>query len=56
MPAIATVGPDRACGLSIAEVFGGHRFDVALMSRVKESIDNLFAGQSWGAGSGRSRW
>jgi short-subunit dehydrogenase len=41
MPAIAIVGAGRGLGASIAEVFGGHGFTVALISRSKDNLDIL---------------
>ncbi|MFF2327346.1 MULTISPECIES: SDR family NAD(P)-dependent oxidoreductase [unclassified Streptomyces] len=43
MPTIAIVGAGRGLGLSIAKVFGGHGFDVALISRSKDKLDALAA-------------
>ncbi|MFJ9623818.1 SDR family NAD(P)-dependent oxidoreductase [Streptomyces sp. NPDC101181] len=43
MPAIAIVGAGPGLGLSIAKVFGGHGFDVALVSRSKGKLDTLVA-------------
>ncbi|MET4923608.1 SDR family NAD(P)-dependent oxidoreductase [Streptomyces sp. PSRA5] len=41
MPTIAIVGAGPGLGLSIARVFGGHGFDVALISRTKTNLDAL---------------
>ncbi|MFD6989211.1 SDR family NAD(P)-dependent oxidoreductase [Streptomyces sp. NPDC059943] len=43
MPTIAIVGAGPGLGLSIAKVFGGHGFDVALISRTKTNLDALIA-------------
>lgn len=43
MPTIAIVGAGPGLGLSIAKVFGGHGFDVALLSRTKDKLDALVA-------------
>ncbi|MCX4530518.1 SDR family NAD(P)-dependent oxidoreductase [Streptomyces sp. NBC_00841] len=43
MPTIAIVGAGPGLGLSIAKVFGGHGFDVALISRTKDKLDALVA-------------
>lgn len=43
MPTIAIVGAGPGLGLSIAKVFGGHGFDVALISRNKDKLDALVA-------------
>ncbi|MFE4257171.1 SDR family NAD(P)-dependent oxidoreductase [Streptomyces sp. NPDC056910] len=43
MPTIAIVGAGPGLGLSIAKVFGGHGFDVALISRNKVKLDALVA-------------
>lgn len=43
MPTIAIVGAGPGLGLSIAKVFGGHGFDVALISRSKDNLDVLVA-------------
>ncbi|MBP2324461.1 NAD(P)-dependent dehydrogenase (short-subunit alcohol dehydrogenase family) [Kibdelosporangium banguiense] len=43
MPTIAIVGAGPGMGLSIAKVFGGHGFDVALISRGKDNLDALVA-------------
>ncbi|MET8536953.1 SDR family NAD(P)-dependent oxidoreductase [Streptomyces sp. NPDC005065] len=43
MPTIAIVGAGPGLGLSIAKVFGGHGFDVALFSRTKDKLDVLVA-------------
>ncbi|MFE6496327.1 SDR family NAD(P)-dependent oxidoreductase [Streptomyces sp. NPDC057748] len=43
MPTIAIVGAGPGLGLSIAKVFGGHGFDVALISRTKNKLDALVA-------------
>ncbi|WP_433519636.1 SDR family NAD(P)-dependent oxidoreductase [Nonomuraea sp. CA-143628] len=41
MPTIAIVGAGPGLGLSIAKVFGGHGFQVALISRSKDNLDAL---------------
>jgi NADP-dependent 3-hydroxy acid dehydrogenase YdfG len=41
MPTIAIVGAGPGLGLSIAKVFGGHGFDVAVISRNKGKLDTL---------------
>ncbi|MFE2319166.1 SDR family NAD(P)-dependent oxidoreductase [Streptomyces sp. NPDC059441] len=43
MPTIAIVGAGPGLGLSISKVFGGHGFDVALISRTKDKLDALVA-------------
>ncbi|WP_432168176.1 SDR family NAD(P)-dependent oxidoreductase [Streptomyces sp. bgisy031] len=43
MPTIAIVGAGPGLGLSIAKVFGGHGYDVALISRSKDKLDALVA-------------
>ncbi|MBE9376429.1 SDR family NAD(P)-dependent oxidoreductase [Saccharopolyspora sp. HNM0983] len=43
MPTIAIVGAGQGLGLSIAKVFGGRGFDVALISRTKDKLDTLVA-------------
>lgn len=43
MPTIAIVGAGPGLGLSIAKVFGGHGFDVALVSRDKDKLASLVA-------------
>jgi len=43
MPTIAIVGAGPGMGLSIAKVFGGHGFQVALISRSKDKLDTLVA-------------
>ncbi|GAA3754272.1 SDR family NAD(P)-dependent oxidoreductase [Plantactinospora mayteni] len=43
MPTIAIVGAGPGLGLSIAKVFGGHGFQVALISRDKGKLDALVA-------------
>jgi NADP-dependent 3-hydroxy acid dehydrogenase YdfG len=43
MPTIAIVGAGPGMGLSIAKVFGGHGFQVALTSRSKDKLDALVA-------------
>ncbi|MFF9508715.1 SDR family NAD(P)-dependent oxidoreductase [Streptomyces sp. NPDC014724] len=43
MPTIAIVGAGPGLGLSIAKVFGGHGYDVALLSRTKDKLDSLVA-------------
>jgi NAD(P)-dependent dehydrogenase (short-subunit alcohol dehydrogenase family) len=54
MPTIAIVGAGDSLGLSIAKVFGRRGFDVALISRSKENLDEIGAklgreGIAWGA-------
>jgi NADP-dependent 3-hydroxy acid dehydrogenase YdfG len=44
MPTIAIVGAGPGLGASIAKVFGGHGFTVALISRSKDNLDTLAAG------------
>lgn len=41
MPTIAIVGAGPGLGLSIAKVFGGHGFEVALVSRNKDKLGDL---------------
>jgi NAD(P)-dependent dehydrogenase (short-subunit alcohol dehydrogenase family) len=41
MPAIALVAAGGRLGLSLAKVFGGHGFDVALIARSKERLGDL---------------
>jgi NAD(P)-dependent dehydrogenase (short-subunit alcohol dehydrogenase family) len=41
MPTIAIVGAGFGMGLSVAKVFGGHGFDVALISRSQANLDAL---------------
>ncbi|MGX1673516.1 SDR family NAD(P)-dependent oxidoreductase [Streptomyces sp. NPDC055400] len=41
MPTIAIVGAGPGLGRSIADVFGGHGLDVALISRTKDKLDTL---------------
>lgn len=41
MPTLAIVGAGPGLGLSIAKVFGGNGFDVALISRNKDKLDGL---------------
>ncbi|OXM61018.1 SDR family NAD(P)-dependent oxidoreductase [Amycolatopsis vastitatis] len=41
MPTIVIVGAGPGLGLSIATTFGDHGFDVALISRNKEKLDDL---------------
>jgi NAD(P)-dependent dehydrogenase (short-subunit alcohol dehydrogenase family) len=41
MPAIALVAAGARLGLSLGKVFGGHGFDVALIGRSKERLDEL---------------
>lgn len=41
MPTLAIVGAGPGLGLSIAKVFGGHGFDVALISRNQDKLDGL---------------
>jgi NAD(P)-dependent dehydrogenase (short-subunit alcohol dehydrogenase family) len=43
MPAIALVAAGTRLGLSLGKVFGGHGFDVALIARSKERLDELTA-------------
>lgn len=43
MPTIAIVGAGPGLGLSIAKVFGGHGYDVALIARDKGKLDALVA-------------
>jgi NADP-dependent 3-hydroxy acid dehydrogenase YdfG len=43
MPTIAIVGAGPGLGLSIAKVFGGHGFEVVLISRSKDNLDVLLA-------------
>jgi len=43
MPTIAIVGAGPGLGASIARVFGGHGFDVGLISRSKDKLDTLVA-------------
>lgn len=43
MPTIAIVGAGPDLDLSIAKVFGGHGFDVALISRTKDKLHALVA-------------
>ncbi|MFF5277222.1 SDR family NAD(P)-dependent oxidoreductase [Streptomyces sp. 900116325] len=43
MSTIAIVGAGPGLGMSIAKVFGGHRFKVALISRSKDKLDALVA-------------
>ncbi|MEV6931757.1 SDR family NAD(P)-dependent oxidoreductase [Dactylosporangium sp. NPDC051485] len=43
MPTIAIVGAGPGLGLSLAKVFGGHGFQVALVSRSKDKLDALVA-------------
>lgn len=43
MPVIAIVGAGPGVGLSIAKLFGGHGFEVALIARSRESLDTLAA-------------
>lgn len=49
MPTIAIVGAGSGLGLSIAKVFGGHGFSVALVSRTQATLDAL-AAELTGAG------
>ncbi|MCC5577642.1 SDR family NAD(P)-dependent oxidoreductase [Microtetraspora sp. AC03309] len=44
MPTIAIVGAGPGLGASLGKVFGGHGFDVALISRSKDRLDVLAAG------------
>lgn len=46
MPTIAIVGAGPGLGLAIAKVFGGHGFEVALISRSRENLDALVTGLS----------
>ncbi|MFI6456301.1 SDR family NAD(P)-dependent oxidoreductase [Streptosporangium amethystogenes] len=41
MPTIAIVGAGPGLGASLGRVFGGHGFDVALISRRKDNLDAL---------------
>jgi NAD(P)-dependent dehydrogenase (short-subunit alcohol dehydrogenase family) len=41
MPAIALVAAGPRLGLSLGKVFGGHGFDVALIARSRERLDEL---------------
>jgi NAD(P)-dependent dehydrogenase (short-subunit alcohol dehydrogenase family) len=41
MPAVALVAAGNRLGLSLAKVFGGHGFDVALIARSAERLDEL---------------
>jgi NAD(P)-dependent dehydrogenase (short-subunit alcohol dehydrogenase family) len=43
MPTIAIVGAGPGLGLSIAKAFGAHGFDVALIARNKQKLDDLVA-------------
>lgn len=43
MPTIAIVGAGPGLGLAIAREFGSHGFDVALISRSREKLDDLVA-------------
>ncbi|MEU8151273.1 SDR family NAD(P)-dependent oxidoreductase [Nonomuraea sp. NPDC048901] len=43
MPTLAIVGAGPGMGLSIAKLFGGHGFDVALIARGKDKLDELVA-------------
>jgi NADP-dependent 3-hydroxy acid dehydrogenase YdfG len=43
MSTIAIVGAGPGLGLSVAKVFGGHGFQVALVSRSKDKLDTLVA-------------
>ncbi|MEU6358809.1 SDR family NAD(P)-dependent oxidoreductase [Streptomyces albidoflavus] len=43
MPTLAIVGAGPGLGLSIAKVFGGHGYQVALISRSKDKLDGLVA-------------
>ena len=43
MPAIALVAAGTRLGLSLGRIFGGHGFDVALIARSMESLDELTA-------------
>ena len=42
-PTIAIVGAGPGLGRSIAKIFGGHGFTVALISRSKDKLDTLAA-------------
>jgi NAD(P)-dependent dehydrogenase (short-subunit alcohol dehydrogenase family) len=44
MPTIAIVGAGPGLGLSIAKTFGAHGFDIALIARNKQKLDDLIAG------------
>jgi NAD(P)-dependent dehydrogenase (short-subunit alcohol dehydrogenase family) len=41
MPTIALVAAGARLGLSLGKIFGGHGFDVALIARSKERLDEL---------------
>lgn len=41
MPTIAIVGAGPGLGLSVARTFGAHGYDVALVSRTKDTLDAL---------------
>ncbi|GAB3893308.1 hypothetical protein GCM10029964_069870 [Kibdelosporangium lantanae] len=41
MPTIALVAAGTRLGLSLGRVFGGHGFDVALIARSTERLDDL---------------
>ncbi|MFI8252393.1 SDR family NAD(P)-dependent oxidoreductase [Streptomyces filamentosus] len=41
MPSIAIVGAGPGMGLAIARVFGSHGFDVALLARNRDKLDDL---------------
>ena len=41
MPAVALVAAGNRLGLSLGKVFGGHGFDVALIARSAERLDEL---------------
>lgn len=41
MPTLAIVGAGPGLGLSIAKVFGGHGFDIALIARNKDKLTDL---------------
>ncbi len=43
MPTIAIVGAGPGLGLSIAKLFGGHGFDIALLARDRAKLDELAA-------------
>ncbi|MBF8193534.1 SDR family NAD(P)-dependent oxidoreductase [Nonomuraea sp. K274] len=43
MPTIAIVGAGPGLGASLGKVFGGHGYDVALISRSKDNLDALAA-------------
>ncbi|WP_234319613.1 hypothetical protein [Streptomyces sp. KE1] len=43
MPTLPLVGAGPGLGLSLAKVFGGHGYEVALISRSKDKLDALVA-------------